>query len=144
MSCVASNYREAAYALLRVTLGVIFLTTGIVKFVMGIGTFAAGLQQEFSDKLPMFIVTPFGYVLPFMEVTVGALLVLGLFNMIALALAGLLLMVLTFRKAAVNDGATVAGNLSYVLIIFVLLWFADCNSYSIDRRRHGKVPMNRL
>jgi thiosulfate dehydrogenase (quinone) large subunit len=143
MSYAASNYREAAYALLRVTLGLIFLTTGIVKFVMGIGTFAAGLQQEFSGKLPMFIVTPFGYALPFMEVTVGALLVLGLFNVIALVLAGLLLMVLTFGKVVENDSATVADNLSYVLIYFVLLWLADYNGYSIDRLRRRESPANR-
>ena len=121
------------------TLGVIFLTTGIVKFISGIGNFAAGLQQEFAGKLPTIIVTPFAYVLPFAEVAVGALLVLGLFNVIALVIAGLLLMVLTFGKAAVNDSATVAGNLSYVLIIFVLLWLADYNGYSIDRMRDKEV-----
>lgn len=33
----------------------IFLTTEIVKFMMGIGTFAAGLQQEFAGKLPTSI-----------------------------------------------------------------------------------------
>src|SRR5918993_501712 len=106
-----SNYREAAYALLRVTLGVIFLTTGTVKFMLGIGNFAAGVQQEFASKLPMVIVMPFAYVLPFLEVAVGALLILGLLNVIALVIAGLLLTVLTFGKTAVNDSVTVAGNL---------------------------------
>jgi thiosulfate dehydrogenase [quinone] large subunit len=138
-----SDYREVAYALLRVTLGLVFLTTGIVKFVSGIGNFAAALQQQFAGKLPMVIVTPFAYALPFVEVTVGALLILGLFNAIALVIAGLLLMVLTFGKTAVNDSATVAGNLSYVLIIFVLLWLAGYNDYSIDRMRHSKVSVNR-
>ena len=65
------NYRDTAYALLRVTLGVIFLTTGVVKFMFGIGNFAAGLQQEFAGTLPMLIVTPFAYGLPFVEVTVA-------------------------------------------------------------------------
>jgi len=54
-----NNYREVGYALLRVTLGMIFLTTGIVKFMMGVGNFAAGMQQQFAGKLPMFFVTPF-------------------------------------------------------------------------------------
>ncbi len=40
-----SNYREIGYALLRVTLGIIFLTTGIVKLMIGVGAFAAGVQQ---------------------------------------------------------------------------------------------------
>ena len=70
------------------------------------------------------------------------MLVLDLFNVISLVLAGLLLTVLTFGKTAVNDSATVAGNLSYVLITFVLLWLADYNGYSIDRMRHREVPIN--
>ena len=138
-----SNYRDTAYALLRVTLGVIFLTTGVVKFMFGIGNFAAGLQQEFAGTLPMLIVTPFACGLPFVEVTVGALVVLGLFNAGALVIAGLLLMVLTFGKTAVNDAATVAGNLSYALIIFVLLWLADHNGYSIDRMRRRERAIDR-
>jgi uncharacterized membrane protein YphA (DoxX/SURF4 family) len=77
------------------------------------------------------------------EVTVGALLILGLFNVIALIIAGLLLMALTFGKTAVNDSATVAGNLSYVLIIFVLLWLAGYNGYSIDRMRHSMASVSR-
>ena len=138
-----SHYREASYALLRVTLGVVLLTTGISKLMMGIDNFAAGLQQEFAGQLPTAIVTPFAYMLPFIEITVGALLILGLMNVIALFIAGLLLMVLTFGKTAVNDSATVAGNLSYVLINFVLLWLADYNGYSIDRMRHRRASVDR-
>ncbi len=133
-----NHYREVGYSLLRVTLGMIFLTTGIVKFMLGVSTFAAGMQQQFSGKLPAFIVTPFAYALPFVEVAVGALLILGLFNVIALVLAGLLLIGLTFGMTVVNETATVAGNLSYVLISFVLLWLADHNGYSLDRLRLGR------
>jgi thiosulfate dehydrogenase [quinone] large subunit len=140
---MTSYHQEASYALLRVTLGTIFLTTGIVKFLFGIGNFAAGLQQQFAGKLPMFMVIPFAYALPFLEVTFGAFLLFGLFNSLALIAAGLLLMTLTFGKTAVNDSATVAGNLVYVLINFVLLWLADYNGYSIDRMRQRKAPINR-
>ncbi len=52
------NYLRAAYALLRVTLGSTFPTTGV-------GNFAVGLQQQFADERPMFIPTPFAYALPF-------------------------------------------------------------------------------
>ena len=65
MKVTMKNYRRAADALLGVRLGSIFLTTGVVKFVFGIGIFAAGLQQQFADKLPIFVVTPFAYALPF-------------------------------------------------------------------------------
>jgi thiosulfate dehydrogenase [quinone] large subunit len=142
MEVLGMNNREVAYALLRITLGMIFMTTGTGKFLMGVGNFAAALQQEFAGKLPAILVTIFSNALPFAEVTFGALLVLGLFNRVALVLVGLLLMALTFGKVVTNDSATVAGNLVYVLIVFALLWLADYNGYSVDRLRKGSVSSN--
>jgi len=130
--------REIGYALLRVTLGVIFLTTGLVKLSMGMASFRMVLQQQFADALPSFIVTPFAYALPVVEVAIGAMLVIGLFNAIALIVAGVLLIVLTFGKTVINDTATVAGNLSYQLIVFVLLWCVHHNGYSVDRFRERR------
>jgi thiosulfate dehydrogenase (quinone) large subunit len=132
-----SKHREIAYALLRVTLGVIFLFFGIGKFVGGIGGFAAGMEQRFAGKLPSVLVLPFAYALPFMEVLFGALILLGLFNSIALVLSGLLLLALTFGTVMLGDAPTVAHNLQYALVNFVLLWLADYNGYSIDRLRRG-------
>ncbi len=86
--------------------------------------------------------TPFAYARPSVEVAVGALLVLGLFNVIALVLAGLLLIGLTFGMTVISEIATIAHNLSYVLINFVLLWLADHNGYSVDRLRRGR-PLGR-
>src|SRR5712691_9922450 len=73
------NHREASYALLRITLGVIFLFYGIGKFMGGIGNFVGGLNQQFSGKLPAAMVMPFAYVIPFAETISGALILLGLF-----------------------------------------------------------------
>ena len=134
-------YRDIAYALLRVTLGLLFLAAGVGKFMAGVGVFAAGLQQEFAGKLPAFMVAPFAYALPFLEVTVGALLVMGLFNKFGLVLAGLLIMALTVGKMIEGDPATVAHNLSYAIIIFMLLWLAPHNRFSVDRLLQSK-PSN--
>jgi thiosulfate dehydrogenase [quinone] large subunit len=136
-----SNHREAAYALLRVTLGVIFLFYGIGKFMGGIGNFAGGMNQRFSGKLPSVLVLPFAYALPFMEVLFGALILLGLFTSIALVLSGLLLLALTFGTVMLGDAPTVAHNLQYALVNFVLLWYADDNGYSVDRFRSGTRPL---
>ena len=137
-----SNHREAAYALLRVTLGVIFLFYGIGKFMGGIGGFAEGMQQHFAGKLPGALVLPFAYALPFMEVIIGALILLGLFNSIALVASGLLLLALTFGTVMLGDAPTVAHNLQYALVNFVLLWLSDYNGYSIDRLRRRDSSLN--
>ena len=137
-----NNHREAAYALLRVTLGLIFLFFGIEKFVGGIGNFAGSMNRSFSGKLPSALVLPFAYALPFAEVILGALLIFGLFNTIALVLVGLELLALTFGTVMLGDPPTVAHNAQYALINFVLLWLADYNGYSIDRLRRGKPTVS--
>lgn len=139
-----NNHREAAYALLRVTLGIIFLFYGIGKFMGGVGNFATGMEQHFAGKLPSVLVLPFAYALPFMEVLFGTLILLGLFNSIALVLSGLLLVALTFGTVMLGDAPTVAHNLQYALVNFVLLWLIDYNGYSIDRLRRGRPSANTL
>jgi thiosulfate dehydrogenase (quinone) large subunit len=138
-----SNYRSVAYALMRATFGITFLFFGITKFTRGLSTFAGGMQQRFAGKLPMLIVMPFGYSLPFIEVLVGTLILLGLLNQISLVLSGLLLIVLTFGMIILGDTPTVANNLIYVLINFALLYLADYNLYSVDRLRGTSLPSGR-
>lgn len=129
------NNRSTAYLLMRATFGTVFLFFGVTKFTRGVGAFAGGMQQRFAGKLPMLIVAPFGYSLPFLEVLLGTLILLGLFNSISLFCSGLLLMVLTFGMVILGDTPTVANNLIYVLINFVLLYLSDQNVYSVDGLR---------
>lgn len=137
-----NNRREIAYALLRVTLGVVFLFSGVGKFIGGVGNFAAGMEKQFAGKLPSALVVPFAYALPFMEVLFGALIVLGLFSTVALILSGLLLVALTFGTVMQGEFPTIAHNTQYALVNFVLLWFTDFNGYSVDRLRSGGPPVS--
>ena len=74
------NERKTAYALTRIAYGVIFLFYGIGKFRGGLSNFVGGMNQQFSGKLPAFMVMPFAYVIPFAETISGVLIVLGLFT----------------------------------------------------------------
>lgn len=126
------NSRQIAYVLTRVTYGVIFLFYGIGKFMGGLSNFVGGMNQQFAGKLPAFMVMPFAYVLPFGELISGALIALGLYTRLGLALSGLLLIGLTFGLVMLGRADGVAHNLIYVLVNFVLLWFADLNRLSLD------------
>jgi len=132
------NYRELAYALLRATMGVIFLFYGIGKFLIGLANFVGGMNQNFSGKLPAFMVMPFAYVIPFAEVTAGTLILFGLFTRAGLIISGLLLIGLTFGLVMLGQAPNVAHNLQYALVNFVLLWFVDLNRYSIDGLLHRR------
>ena len=126
------NSRETAYALMRITYGVIFLFYGIGKFMGGLSNFVGGMNQQFSGKLPAFMVMPFAYAIPFCETISGVMIVLGLFTRAGLTLSGLLLIGLTFGVVMLGHPDVVAHNLIYVLVNFVLLWFVDLNRFSID------------
>jgi len=126
------KHRELAYALLRITFGVVFLFNGIGKLMGGVGNFVGGMNQRFSGKLPAFLVMPFSYTLPFAELVLGALILFGVFTRLGLTLTGLLLAALTFGTVMLADFGTVAHNTQYALVNFVLLWFVDLNRYSLD------------
>ncbi len=127
------KHREIAYVLLRLTFGMVFLFAGIGKFMGGLGSFVGTMNQHFSGKLPAAMVMPFAYVLPFGEVTAGALILLGLFTRLGLTISGLLLIGLTFGTVMLGDFPTVAHNVQYGLVNFLLLWAWEYNRYSVDR-----------
>ena len=126
------NNRTLAYALTRIAYGITFLFYGIGKFRGGLSNFVGGMNQQFSGKLPAAMVMPFAYFIPFAETISGALIVLGLFTRVGLTLSGILLIGLTFGLVILGQAPTVAHNLQYVLLNFLLLWFVDFNSISID------------
>ena len=87
-----STLFSALILLSRIALGLFFLLAGVGKIIGGVGEFVqgpfAGLQPGW---LPDVIAMPYGYALPFVETTVGALLVLGLFGRVAAGVCALLL-----------------------------------------------------
>ena len=133
------KHREIGYALLRATMGVIFLFYGVAKLRLGVSNFVGGMNQNFSGKLPAFMVMPFAYAIPFAELISGVLILLGLFTRTGLIICGLLLIGLTFGLVILGQAPNVAHNLQYALVNFALLWFIDLNRYSIDSLLHRKT-----
>src|SRR5438128_9397370 len=104
------NNRETAYALTRITYGVIFLFYGIGKFRGGLANFVGGMNQQFSGKLPAFMVMPFAYAIPFCETISGILILLGLCTRAGLTLSGLLLIGQTFGVVMLGHADLVGHN----------------------------------
>jgi len=134
------DHRHLAYSLLRVAFGVVFLFFGVGKFIGGLGNFVAGMNERFAGKLPSQLVIPFANVLPFAEVILGSMILIGLFTRLSLTLSGLLLIGLTFGTVMLGDAPTVAHNLQYALLNFVLLWLSDSNAFSVDRLLRPQPP----
>jgi thiosulfate dehydrogenase (quinone) large subunit len=131
-----NNPRWLAYAILRVTLGGVFLFYGVGKFVVGVAATAKWFQDGFVKTwLPGSSVYAFSLALPFLEVTIGVLLILGLFTRVAAAVAGLLIAALTFGLTIKGSSQDVAMNMGYAVALFILLHRVEDNEISIDRWR---------
>ena len=128
------HYKSCAYALMRITLGVIFLFAGLGKIMMGPSVFANNLVNQFSKTpLPSELVRLFGTILPFAELTIGLLITFGLFTMAGLYLASLLLIGLTFGMVILQQPTVVAQNLLFSLATFFLIFLSEYNAFAIDK-----------
>jgi thiosulfate dehydrogenase (quinone) large subunit len=132
------NRKSVAYTLLRVTLGVLLLFSGVGKILEGPGEFVAGFVERFEETwLPGSLVALVGHGLPFIEIGIGALLVVGLVTVPALVAAGVLLVVFTFGTTVIEDHEATGRNLLYALIAFVLIWFSGHDRFGLDGVRTG-------
>ena len=130
------GHKALAYALLRMTVGLMFFVFGVSKFLRGLDTVALGMQSRMAEApMPEFLVGAFARVLPFGEVAIGLLLMVGLFTRGALVAAALLMMALTVGVVLEPSPATVAANVNYALIIVALLWLSEYDGYSVDHLR---------
>ena len=122
-----------SYAVLRLTLGTTFLFHGITRFVNGWSAFAEQMVQNFHNTiLPDFMVRPFALSVPPVEAVVGALLCLGLFTRGILIAGGVWMIALVFGATLRQDYSTVAIQLLYALLFFVLQAWEPYNRISLD------------
>src|ERR1700688_4778231 len=110
-----------SYAILRFTLGTTFLLHGIVRFVSGWSAFADQMVQNFHNTFLLdWMVRPFALSVPPVEAVLGILLCLGLFTRWTLIAGGLWMVALVFGTTVRQDYPTVAIQLLYALLFFVL------------------------
>jgi thiosulfate dehydrogenase [quinone] large subunit len=133
--------KALAYALMRLALGVNIFGHGFFRILSGVGAFANGMVQG-MDKgpLPHALSLGFGYCIPWLELTVGALLIVGLFTRTALVAGSLLMIALTFGTTSTQNWAGAGTQLNYSFIFFAMLWLVEANTLSVDGMlRRGNV-----
>jgi thiosulfate dehydrogenase (quinone) large subunit len=126
--------RQLAYAVFRLTLGINILVHGAGRiFGPGAEAFASTTAAEFSKTaLPAGMVHAFLLVVPFAELVLGALTILGLFTRWALTLGGLLIAALVFGTAMRSDWNTVGVQMIYAITYYLLLVNRESNRFSLD------------
>jgi uncharacterized membrane protein YphA (DoxX/SURF4 family) len=126
--------RSLVALVLRAGLGLCFLMFGLAKFqAMNTGQYPAMIIDQFAKSpLKPQMVKLFADVLPYAEVGLGAALIAGLFTTLTAALAGILLLHLTFGKLVLNDIPSIPSMLTYLLVAAGVLWLSPVTSNYIS------------
>jgi thiosulfate dehydrogenase (quinone) large subunit len=126
---------ELAYFILRLTMGVNMFTHGVAR-LLDLEKFNMWMIGQFSDTiLPEFLVSLSSYMIPFAELIIGVLLILGLFTSRALLLGALLITVLVFGSGLQENWNVMSSQMIYAIFFFILSYLIELNRFSLDRIR---------
>jgi len=111
------------------------LVAGLGKIGHVAGFVTGYLAPTFEKTaLPDWLVAGYGHTLPFVELLIGVLLLLGLFRNFALLLTGVTLLSLAFGQLLLQQAGTVANIMQYVLMAAVALWMSESDTWTLAKR----------
>lgn len=121
----APQEQRVAYTLLRLFVGLDFFGHGYARIFTG--TYLSGFADSMVKSMTTAPLDPnvvhiVGYIIPIVEVTLGVLLLLGLFTRWTLTLAFGLMFVLMFGVTMKQDWAAASQQLLYGLVLAILLF----------------------
>jgi thiosulfate dehydrogenase (quinone) large subunit len=145
MSATKERDRALAYLLVRLVVGTSLFGHGLVR-LHKLSAFHGQLVSEFKTSiLPEILVSTSGYVLPFVELAIGALLLAGALTRAAAITGGLLIIVLVFGSTTIEHFGVIGEQLIHASLLAALLMFLRRNTYSIDHiiagKRQPRVPL---
>ena len=117
--------QRIAYLLLRVIAGMDFFGHGFARIFTGthLGGFAHWMVGDMAKApLPASLVLAIGYVVPWVELMVGLMLLFGVDTRFALVTALLLMLLLMFGITMKQDWTVAGQQLLYSLVLAVLLF----------------------
>jgi thiosulfate dehydrogenase [quinone] large subunit len=128
-----STDANLAYCILRATLGLNICMHGVSRILEGSAVFANYLVGMFQKTpLPAWSVHLFGLGLPWIEMILGALVLVGMRLRFALAAGSLLMFALTFGSALRQDWDIAGLQLIYAAVYAALIAFREKDWFSLD------------
>lgn len=125
--------KAAGALLMRAGMGLLFLIAAAGKFMMGTEKFRGYIFEQFKDTwLPQFALAPYAYALPYAELAIGILLILGLFRCLSIALSMLLMLSLTFGMMVAQKHDVVGANMTYLFFLGALLFVSRWDVFCAD------------
>ena len=104
--------------LLRWAMGLFMLVAGMGKIMGGLSMFVANMSGGFAESfLPMALVTGFFYLVPFIEILLGLMLLLSWKRECALWTTGVLMIVFLFGHLAKGDMGNISSIMIYIMVV---------------------------
>jgi thiosulfate dehydrogenase [quinone] large subunit len=127
-----NEMNTTSFLLLRLAIGASMFGHGLVRLpkLSGFSNWMVGTFEK--SMLPKAMVTPFSYLLPIAEFTIGLLLLSGLFTKPALIAGGLVMIILILGSCFIENWEILPSQLIHAAFFAVLLQFAANNTYSLD------------
>ena len=133
---IAAGFPDAiwAYTILRVSFGANIMLHGVSRLLMGHAAFLAYLTHYFEKTtiIPASTLPAFATVLPWVETTLGLLLVIGLATRFALIAGALVITCLVIGTNLAQDWLVSGLQLIYAFLYYYLLTHREENRYSVD------------
>ncbi len=127
---------QLGYFFLRIMLGVNLFFHGFMRVLTGVSAWADPMAATFVDTyLPMPLVIPFLYSIPYIEIILGTLTLLGLFTRWALLAGVIFYVVLMYGQSARQSWSGVHTIMHYGLYYWILLVLQNQNWLALDNRR---------
>jgi thiosulfate dehydrogenase [quinone] large subunit len=121
-----------SFLLLRLAIAISMFGHGLVRLPK-LATFSNWMVGSFENSmLPKIIVTPFSYILPIAEFTIGLFLLLGIFTKPSLVAGAIVMLILLFGTSIIENWEAIPSQLIHIAFFALLLHFADYNSWAID------------
>ena len=120
------------FLLLRLAIAASALGHGLVRLPK-LSAFSNWMVNSFEKSmLPKILIVPFSYVLPLAEFIVGVLLFTGLFTRPALIVGAIVMILLIFGTAMIENWEALPSQLIHVAFYAVLLQFSQYNYWALD------------
>lgn len=127
-----------AYTLLRIIVGINYFNHGFTRIGNIPGFMDSMVAAMEGAWMPEFLVRINAALVPPVELTIGLLLILGLFTRGALIACMVLMAVLMYGVTIVQNWDGASSQLIYSVILFILLAGVGYDRFSLDQRIWGK------
>jgi len=114
---------KTIFFFLRLPIAISLAGHGLVR-IPKLQSFTEGMVKSMEKSaIPEELMTPFGYILPFLEAIAGISLLIGFKPKLTIYAAISVMTILIFGSSSVENWSAIEAQLLHSLYLFVLLWF---------------------